>query len=157
VRGSPLLLVHCRQPLLPAPQSVLVGRGRSYDPVLPPIGFLLGVGRERRGELPIEGLAQASLLVRVQDDGDRLCIARQKLGDKSAILMRGHGFAAVGKSLPFVVGRSIYIGVAAKLQAEAIALGGTVTYLDPEEGRKIEARRDYIRPWELWKSQAMGK
>jgi ribulose-5-phosphate 4-epimerase/fuculose-1-phosphate aldolase len=81
----------------------------------------------------------------------------EKLGDKSAILMRGHGFAAVGKSLPFVVGRSIYIGVAAKLQAEAIALGGTVTYLDPEEGRKIEARRDYIRPWELWKSQAMGK
>ena len=81
----------------------------------------------------------------------------EKLGDKSAILMRGHGFAATGKSLPFVVGRSIYIGVAAKLQAEAIALGGTVTYLDPEEGRQIEARRDYIRPWELWKRQAMGR
>jgi len=81
----------------------------------------------------------------------------EKLGDKAAILMRGHGFAATGKSLPYVVGRSIYIGVAAKLQAEAIALGGTVVYLDPEEGRKIEARRDYIRPWELWKSQAMGK
>jgi len=78
----------------------------------------------------------------------------EKLGDKAAILMRGHGFAATGKSLPYVVGRSIYIGVAAKLQAEAIALGGTVTYLDPEEGRKIEARRDYIRPWELWKAQA---
>jgi Class II Aldolase and Adducin N-terminal domain len=67
----------------------------------------------------------------------------EKLGDKAAILMRGHGFAATGKSLPYVVGRSIYIGVAAKLQADAIALGGTITYLDPEEGRKIEARRDY--------------
>lgn len=81
----------------------------------------------------------------------------EKLGDKAAILMRGHGFAATGKSLPYVVGRAIYIGVAAKLQAEAIALGGTVNYLDPEEGRKIEARRDYIRPWELWKREAMGK
>jgi ribulose-5-phosphate 4-epimerase/fuculose-1-phosphate aldolase len=47
--------------------------------------------------------------------------------------------------------------LAAKLESEAIALGGTITYLDPEEGRKIEARRDYIRPWELWKRQAMGK
>ena len=81
----------------------------------------------------------------------------EKLGDKAAILMRGHGFAATGKSLPYVVGRAIYIGVAAKLQAVAIALGGTVNYLDPEEGRKIEARRDYIRPWELWKREAMGK
>jgi HCOMODA/2-hydroxy-3-carboxy-muconic semialdehyde decarboxylase len=80
-----------------------------------------------------------------------------KLGDQAAVLMRGHGVAVTGKSLPYVVGRSIYIGIAAKLQAEAIALGGTVTYLDPEEGRKIEERRDYIRPWELWRRQAMGK
>jgi len=81
----------------------------------------------------------------------------EKLGDKPAILLRGHGMAVTGKSLPYVVGRSIYLGVAAKLQAEAIALGGAITYLDPEEGRKIEARRDYIRPWELWKRHAMGK
>jgi hypothetical protein len=53
--------------------------------------------------------------------------------------------------------RAAYIGVATKLQAEAVALGGTISYLDPEEGRKIEARCDYIRPWELWKRQAMGK
>ena len=81
----------------------------------------------------------------------------EKLGDKPAILMRGHGVAVTGKSLAYVVGRSVYIGVAARLQAEATALGGTITFLDPEEGRKIEARRDYIRPWELWKRQAMGK
>ena len=81
----------------------------------------------------------------------------EKLGDKAGILMRGHGYAMTGKSLPYVVGRSVYLGVAAKLQAEAIALGGTIVYLDPEEGRKIEERRDYIRPWELWKRQAMGK
>jgi hypothetical protein len=44
----------------------------------------------------------------------------------------------------------------AKLQAEAIALGGPITYLDTEEGHKIEERRDYIRPWELWKRRRPG-
>jgi HCOMODA/2-hydroxy-3-carboxy-muconic semialdehyde decarboxylase len=81
----------------------------------------------------------------------------QALGGKSAVLMRGHGAAVVGPSLPHVVGRSIYLEVGARLQAQAIALGGTINYLDPEEGRRIEARRDYIRSWELWKREAMGK
>jgi len=80
----------------------------------------------------------------------------QKLGDKAAILMRGHGAAVVGKSLPYVVGRCIYLERAAKLQAEAIALGGTVTFLSAEEGRKIEARKDYDRAWEAWKRKAIG-
>jgi hypothetical protein len=39
----------------------------------------------------------------------------------------------------------------------AIALGGTISYLDPEEGRRVEARRDYIRSRELWTREAMGK
>ena len=80
-----------------------------------------------------------------------------QLGSKSAILLRGHGAAVVGPSLPYVVGRSIYLERGAKMQMEAIALGGKVNYLSAEEGRKIEARRDYIRAWELWKRKAMGK
>jgi len=79
------------------------------------------------------------------------------LDNKAAVLMRGHGAAVVGPSLPHVVGRSIYLEVGAKLHAEAIALGGTINYLDPEEGRRIEARRDYSRPWEMWKQKAMVK
>jgi HCOMODA/2-hydroxy-3-carboxy-muconic semialdehyde decarboxylase len=79
----------------------------------------------------------------------------QSLGKQAAVLMRGHGVAVVGPSLPHVVGRAVYLEVGAKLQAQAMALG-PVTYLDPEEGRKIEARRDYIRSWELWKRKAMG-
>jgi ribulose-5-phosphate 4-epimerase/fuculose-1-phosphate aldolase len=101
-----------------------------------------------------EGNGMTDMLVSNAAYGKTLA---QKLGDKSAILMRGHGAAVVGKSLPYVVGRSIYLELGAKLQAQAIALGGTINYLDPEEGRKIEARRDYIRSWELWKRQAMGK
>jgi HCOMODA/2-hydroxy-3-carboxy-muconic semialdehyde decarboxylase len=80
----------------------------------------------------------------------------QSLGSHAAVLMRGHGVAVVGPSLQHVVGRAVYLEVGAKLQAQAIALGGPVTYLDPEEGRKIEARRDYIRSWELWRRKAMG-
>jgi HCOMODA/2-hydroxy-3-carboxy-muconic semialdehyde decarboxylase len=81
----------------------------------------------------------------------------QALGNRSAVLMRGHGAAIAGPSLPHVVGRSIYLEVGARLQAQAIALGGPINYLDPEEGRRIEARRDYIRSWELWKREAMPK
>jgi ribulose-5-phosphate 4-epimerase/fuculose-1-phosphate aldolase len=80
----------------------------------------------------------------------------QALGNRAAVLMRGHGVAVVGPSLQHVVGRAIYLQVGAKLQAQALALG-PVTYLDPEEGRKIEARRDYICSWELWKRKAMGR
>ena len=39
-------------------------------------------------------------------------------------------------ALPLAVYRSIYMEINAKIQAQAIGLGGIVTYLDPEEGRK---------------------
>jgi HCOMODA/2-hydroxy-3-carboxy-muconic semialdehyde decarboxylase len=81
----------------------------------------------------------------------------QTLGNKPALLMRGHGAAVVGPSLSFAVGRSIYLELNAKLQAQAMALGGTITYLDPEEARKVEARRNYNRAWELWKRKALAK
>ena len=80
----------------------------------------------------------------------------QALGKHAAVLMRGHGVAVVGPTLQHVVGRAIYLEVGARLQAQAMALG-PVTYLDPEEGRKIEARRDYVRSWELWKRKVQGK
>jgi ribulose-5-phosphate 4-epimerase/fuculose-1-phosphate aldolase len=80
----------------------------------------------------------------------------QTLGRKAATLMRGHGAVVVSSSLSGVVGRSIYLQLNAHLQAQAIALGGPVTYLDPEEGRKADLG-GYQRAWELWKRKAMGK
>jgi ribulose-5-phosphate 4-epimerase/fuculose-1-phosphate aldolase len=79
------------------------------------------------------------------------------LGDKPAALMRGHGAVVVGASLPDAVARSIYLQMNARLQAQAIALGGEITYLDPEEVRKFEAVGGYERAWELWKRKAMGR
>jgi ribulose-5-phosphate 4-epimerase/fuculose-1-phosphate aldolase len=82
----------------------------------------------------------------------------QVLADKPAALMRGHGAVIVGHTIPTVVGRSIYLDVNARLQAEAIALGGKITYLDPEEARRWDAANGtYDRAWELWKRKAMPK
>ena len=74
------------------------------------------------------------------------------LGAKPAALMRGHGAVVAGPTLPTVVGRCVYLEMNAKLQAQAIALGGKVTYLDPEEARKAAVIVDtYARAWELWR------
>jgi len=82
----------------------------------------------------------------------------QVLADKPAVLMRGHGAVVVGSTIPTVVGRSIYLDVNARLQAEAIALGGKVTYLDSEEARRWDAANGrYDRAWELWKRKAMPR
>jgi ribulose-5-phosphate 4-epimerase/fuculose-1-phosphate aldolase len=82
------------------------------------------------------------------------------LGNKNVVLMRGHGVAVVGPSIHHVVGRSIYLEIDARAQAEALRLGGSVTYLDPQEARKIVDAGEnggYERPWPLWKAKAMGK
>ena len=84
----------------------------------------------------------------------------QTLGGGTCVLMRGHGVAVVGASILFSVGRSIYLELDARIQSQAAAFGGPVTYLDPEEAKKvIEAgeNRGYERPWELWKAKALGK
>jgi ribulose-5-phosphate 4-epimerase/fuculose-1-phosphate aldolase len=83
-----------------------------------------------------------------------------RLGDRPAVLMRGHGVAVVGPSVSFAVGRSIYLEINAAIQLQAIGLGGDVTYLDPEEARRVLAsgeNRGYERPWELWKREALGR
>jgi HCOMODA/2-hydroxy-3-carboxy-muconic semialdehyde decarboxylase len=81
------------------------------------------------------------------------------LGDRAAALMRGHGAVVVGPSLPSVVFRSVYTEMNARLPAQAMALGGPVTYLDPEEARRAEATvaGTVNRPWELWKRKILPK
>lgn len=93
------------------------------------------------------------MLVKTPELGAALA---RTLGDKPAALMRGHGAVVVGDSLPQVVGRSYYLQMNAKLQAQAISLGGEVTYLDAEEAHKTGSN-DYERAWDLWKRKAMGK
>lgn len=83
----------------------------------------------------------------------------KSMADKPAVLMRGHGATVVGPSLQRLVGRSIFLAMNARLQAQALALapGGRINYLDPEEARLIEAREGYGlgRAWEAWKRRAL--
>jgi HCOMODA/2-hydroxy-3-carboxy-muconic semialdehyde decarboxylase len=78
------------------------------------------------------------------------------LGEKPAVLIRGHGATVVGTSLPMAVGRSVYLERSARIQAQATALGAELTYLDPEAARAM-ADNSYPRAWELWKRRARSK
>jgi HCOMODA/2-hydroxy-3-carboxy-muconic semialdehyde decarboxylase len=74
------------------------------------------------------------------------------LGSKAAALMRGHGAVVVASSLPSVVGRSIYLEINARAQMQALALGGTVTYVEPDEARlRMADPNEYGRAWDYWK------
>jgi ribulose-5-phosphate 4-epimerase/fuculose-1-phosphate aldolase len=83
----------------------------------------------------------------------------QVLGPRTAALMRGHGAVVVGPSLPMAVFRSVYLEMNARLQAQAMALGGPITFLDDEEARKATANvgGTVSRPWELWRRKALAK
>ena len=97
-----------------------------------------------------ESFGMTDMLIRNSAQGSALA---RTIADKPAALMRGHGTTVVGPSLPRLVTRSIFLTLNATLQQQAIALGGPVTYLDPEEARLIEAREGYglARAWEAWK------
>jgi len=83
----------------------------------------------------------------------------KKLAKHPAVLMRGHGFCAVGGSIPEAVFRAYYAQLNADLQQRAIALGGRVTYLEDEEARLYdETNRGVMgRPWSLWKAKFAPK
>jgi len=111
--------------------------------------------------VPVFDIRQASggmtdMLVRTPALGQALA---RTLGTRPVALMRGHGAVVVGASLPLVVFRSVYTEVNARLQSQAMALGGQVTYLDPEEARLAEASVSGTapRPWELWKKKALAR
>ena len=109
--------------------------------------------------LPIFDIREASGMTdMLVSDALRGKALADALGRSTAVLMRGHGVAVVGPTIPFAVARSIYLETNARIQLEAVNLGGEVRYLDPQEARKIlEAgeNRGYERPWELWKREAL--
>jgi HCOMODA/2-hydroxy-3-carboxy-muconic semialdehyde decarboxylase len=82
----------------------------------------------------------------------------QTLGSKPAALMRGHGAVVVASSIPNVVGRSIYLDINARAQAQAVALGGRITYVEADEAKlRMGDPNEYSRAWELWKRKVTAK
>src|SRR5688572_22086803 len=99
-----------------------------------------------------ERFGVTDMLVRTPEQG--VALAEALRGD-AIVLMRGHGFCAVGESVPVAVFRAVYTESNAALQRQAIALGGSVTYLDEQEaGLSERTNRSVVsRPWELWKAR----
>lgn len=88
----------------------------------------------------------------------------ETLADKAVALMRGHGYVAVGPDIPEAVSRSIFLDVNARVQLQAIGLGGTVSYLTsadvgPGGGQTAQPSQTtpYPRSWAIWKERAMGR
>jgi ribulose-5-phosphate 4-epimerase/fuculose-1-phosphate aldolase len=97
---------------------------------------------------------QTDMLVRDAARGKSLA---ERLGDKSVVLMRGHGDVTVGPAVRVAVFRAYYTDVNAGLQSQAIALGGEITHLTPEEGAKADAVNLAVldRIWNLWKMRVV--
>ena len=93
---------------------------------------------------------ETDMLVRNAAIGKSLA---QALGDKPVVLMRGHGDVTVGSAVKVAVFRAYYTDVNAKLQSQALALGGEMNYLTPGEGTKADATNLAVidRIWNLWK------
>jgi ribulose-5-phosphate 4-epimerase/fuculose-1-phosphate aldolase len=93
---------------------------------------------------------ETDMLVRDSARGKSLA---QTLGDKAVVLMRGHGDVTVGPSVRVAVFRAYYTDVNARLQSQAMALGGELNYLTPGEGAKADAVNLAVldRVWNLWK------
>jgi HCOMODA/2-hydroxy-3-carboxy-muconic semialdehyde decarboxylase len=79
------------------------------------------------------------------------------LGEKPVVLMRGHGDVTVGPSVKMAVFRAYYTDVNAKLQSQAIALGGEINYLTPGEGEQADKTNFVVldRIWNLWRMRIL--
>ena len=83
----------------------------------------------------------------------------EALGKGAVVLMRGHGMAVAGPALPLTVFRAIYTEVNARLQTQAIEIGGPITFLTPEESEKAGKVLDqvHLRAWDLWKREEIAR
>jgi len=96
------------------------------------------------------------MLVRNADHGRYLAAT---LNAEAVALMRGHGFAAVGEHVAEAVFRAVYTEFNARLQREAISLGGKVTFLDRGEAELADRVLKVMvaKPWDLWKKKALER
>ncbi len=74
----------------------------------------------------------------------------ETLGKNAVALIRGHGEAVVGPTIHVVVSRAIYTEENAKLQLQALSLGGPLNYLTPAEGEKVETLANTGGLWRVW-------
>jgi len=103
-----------------------------------------------------EKFGMTDMLIRNGAQGAALA---EVIGTGAVVLMRGHGYCAVGADIAEAVFRAYYTQLNAELQQRAIGLGGEVNFLADEEGALYdETNRKVIgRPWGLWKAKFAPK
>ena len=85
----------------------------------------------------------------------------QTLGNGTVVLMRAHGDTVVGRSVRAAVWNAVATEQAARLQMQAVALGGAVKFMSPQEIRSQQAAMSdpnatggEERTWSMWVAQA---
>jgi HCOMODA/2-hydroxy-3-carboxy-muconic semialdehyde decarboxylase len=96
-----------------------------------------------------EKFGATDMLVSDRNKGEELA---RTMGPSPVALMRAHGSVAVGPSLRTAVFRAVYTEVSARIQHQAIALGGSINALSEAEGARADAvnLKAAERAWELW-------
>ena len=80
------------------------------------------------------------------------------LGHNTIVLMRGHGFTVVGRSIQEAVYNAINTVLNARVEMDARRLGD-VTYLSPGEAAAVSKLHNGAlnAPWQIWSRQAAGQ
>jgi HCOMODA/2-hydroxy-3-carboxy-muconic semialdehyde decarboxylase len=146
-RPDVMSVVHTHSPgVIPFSVSKVPLRAMFHNPAFLAVGVPVWDIRKDFGE--------TSMLVANAALGKSLA---DTLGDKPVVLMRGHGDVTVGPTVKMAVFRAYYTDVNAKLQAQAIALGGEPNYLTPGEGVKADQTNFAVmdRIWNLWRMKVL--
>jgi ribulose-5-phosphate 4-epimerase/fuculose-1-phosphate aldolase len=150
VRPEVKSVVHCHaHPLIPFGAA----KGAKLRPMSHMCGFL-GCG------VPIFEIREAGgntdMLIRTAPLGKALAAS---LGDKSVVLMRGHGATMVGESIPEAVFRAVYAteNASIQMQSHLLADNGQVEFLNDEEAELSGKGRNVPRAWKLWTDQMTGR
>jgi ribulose-5-phosphate 4-epimerase/fuculose-1-phosphate aldolase len=147
VRPDVMSVVHTHSPgVIPFSVSNVPLRPMYHNPSFLAVGVPVWDIRKDFGD--------TSMLVNNAAIGKSLAAA---LGDKPVALMRGHGDVTVGPTVKMAVFRAYYTDVNAKLQAQALALGGEPNYLTPGEGAKADQTNFAVmdRIWNLWRMKIL--
>ena len=146
-RPDVMSVVHTHSPgVIPFSVSKVPLRAMFHNPAFLAVGVPVWDIRKDFGE--------TSMLVANAALGKSLA---ETLSDKPVVLMRGHGDVAVGPTTKMAVFRAYYTDVNARLQAQALALGGEPNYLTPGEGVKADQTNFAVmdRIWNLWRMKVL--
>jgi HCOMODA/2-hydroxy-3-carboxy-muconic semialdehyde decarboxylase len=90
------------------------------------------------------------MLVHTTESG---AVLAKTLGDRSVVLLRGHGMAVAAPSIRDAVFRSIYTRENAQVELEALKLG-TPVFMNEYEVTRVEP---VSRQWDQWAGQVQAK